>query len=863
MRPYLRGAATRRRANARRLAALVAAVLALTAVPTFTSAAAYAAGGARPSAPPARPSSRAAGGACPWVAQAQHHSASPTVLANEVIRRMTLAQKAAFVVLSTYPPLENANTGVPSLCIPALTLTDGPDGVANGLIGVTQFPAALAVAATFDPSVARSVGVAEGAETRTKGIAVVQGPELNLARVAQSGRIFETYGEDPYLTSVLGVADVEGIQSTGELADAKHFTAYTQETARLHLNQKVAARSLAELYDAPFRAVVQQAHVASIMCSYGELNGVNTCSNPSIYATLRSWGFAGFVRSDLGAVANVVPAFRAGLSLVKPGSAAALVRLVQARMISTSDLDRAVRSVLVPMFGHGLITNPVRGSLSAVATTPAHASVALTAATESIVLLKNQGGVLPLQPSTPSIAVIGADASQSPQASGGGSSQVAAPYVVTPLSAIRASFGRGTAVTYEPGGPPTLDLDQLTDVDIVRGVPLKLVKPIAPIGEAGKADIALESDPAVTPAIATATEPGTGHGWDKWNLTLKARVTGTYEIVFQQYGDTWLTLNGKGLIASAGLHAPSDLSATAHFTAGQKYVFSARWFQIKNHAPPKFSLLNASPLIARAVSAARKASVAVVFVGNFESEGVDSPNLQLPGDANALIEAVAAVNPRTVVVLNTGGPVVMPWISKVAGVVEAWYPGQEDGRAIARVLTGAVDPSGRLPVTFPVTTSAMPATADTAFPGVNSTVTFGSGLNVGYRWYQANAVAPLFPFGFGESYTTFSLSGATLRKTSSGVTVRLDVTNTGSRRGVDVVQAYVHYPPGLGEPPEQLRGFQRVDLASHQSRQIVIVIPKTSFEVYANGALTVTPGSYRVDVGQSSANLSIHLATSM
>jgi len=802
-------------------------------------------------------------GQCPWLEQSLQHSMSATALSNEVIAKMTLAQKASFVILATYPPLENSNIGVPSLCLPPITLTDGPDGVANGLTGVTQYPAAIVIAASFDPSIARAVGEEEAVEARTKGIAVVQGPELNLARVPEGGRIFETYGEDPYLTSVLGVADVKGIQSTGDLAEAKHFTAYTQETARLRLNQIVSTRALAELYDAPFKTVVQQSHVGSLMCSYGELNGLNTCSDPLMYATLKSWGFTGFVRSDLGAVPNMAQAFRAGMSLMKPGSAATLVRLVHQGSVTIAQLNQAVRSVLVPMFNAGLITHPLHGSLTAVATTPAHAATALDAAVQGIVLLKNESSFLPLSTHVASLAVIGTDAAQTPQVTGGGSSKVVAPYVITPLSALRSMMAGTTRVTYEPGGPPTLDLDQLSDVDIVKGVPLKLVKPIAPIGEAGKADIAIEKDPSVTPAIATATEPGTGHGWDKWSLVIKARTTGVYEITFQQYGDTWLYLNGKPFISSAGLHAPADLSATTKFVADHKYTFSAEWFQIRNHAAPSFSLADVTPLINQAVRVARQSKVAIVFAGNYDSEGVDIPNLNLPGDANALIGAVAAVNPHTIVVLNTGGAVMMPWLSKVAGVIEAWYPGQEDGAAVARILTGAANPSGRLPLTFPTSTSAMPSTADSSFPGLKSTVNFGTGLDVGYRWYQANQVAPLFGFGYGQSYTTFKLSNATLTKTSSAVTVRVKVTNSGKRSGADVVQAYVAYPSSTGEPPEQLRGFERVDLMAKASKQIVMVIPSTGFQIYQNKSFTIVPGAYRVDLGQSSTNLPIHLKVTM
>jgi beta-glucosidase len=841
----------------------------LTGILSFVVVAAGVGGGVLSLAPSADASSApakvvahatTATGACPWVGESLRHAKSSVALAGEVLAKMTLSEKASFVVLATYPPLENRNTAIPSLCIPALSLTDGPNGVANGMTGVTQFPASIAIAASFNASLARSIGQAVATEARTKGISGVQGPEVNLARVPQSGRIFETYGEDPYLAGLLGVASIEGIQSTGDLADAKHFSAYTQETARLRLNQVVSVRALAELYDAPFKAMVQQAHVASVMCSYGELNGVNTCSDPYVYSTLHSWGFTGFVRSDLGAVPNMANAFKAGISLIKPGSSTVLVHLVQSGVLPIGYLNAAVRAVLTPMFAHGLIARPLHGSLYANATTAAHANLALRAAENSVVLLKNAHSILPLSKNVTSIAVIGVAAGLTPQVAGGGSSKVQPPYVVTPISAIRKAVGGTVHVSYAPGGPPTLDLDQLSDVDIVGGKPLKLVKPIKYTGEPGKADIALQTDPGVTRAALTATKPGSGAGWDKWSFVVRARKTGTYEISFQQFGDTWLYLNHNQLLASLGLHAPSDISATVQFVAGHRYTFSARWFQIRNHPAPMFSLTDVTPLINAAVASARHAKVAIVFVGDFNTEGADRPNMSLPGDGNALISAVAAVNPHTIVVLNTGGAVLMPWLSKVAGVLEAWYPGQEDGAAIAAILHGGVDPSGRLPLTFPASDTAMPATSAQQFPGVNLTVNFGTGLDVGYRWYQINHVTPLFAFGFGLSYTTFTLSKPTLTKTTTGAIVRVKVTNTGTRAGADVVQAYVSYPTSAGEPPEQLRALVRVDLGPNVSKTVTMTVPKTGFQIYRSGAFTTVSGRYGIDVGQSSSDLPLHLS---
>lgn len=798
---------------------------------------------------------------CQWVKQSLQQRVDPKVLANEVLRKMTLHEKATMVVLVMRPRLENLSDGVPRLCIPELWLSDGPVGLGNGLTKVTQFPAAIGIAASFDPLVARSVGVALAQETRAKGINAIQGTELNLARVPQSGRIFETYGEDPFLTSVMGVANIEGTQSQGIMAMAKHLGAYTQETARLKLNQIVDRRVLEELYLAPFRAAVQQGHVASVMCSYGSINGVNSCSDPFLYSTLRTWGFQGFVRSDFHAVVPtaVAGAFRAGISLIKPSRVLNIVHLVDTGAIRRSDLNRAVVAVLTEIFRFHEVGRARSGTLAATATNAAHVAVALHAAESSVVLLKNAGGVLPIGPPVKSVAVIGTDASRLPMVAGGGSSAVIAPYVVTPLSAIRRVLGLGVRVTYSLGGPANLDFDSLTGVAVVHGTPLKLITPFKGPGRLGKGDIIIDSNPNITPAVATASKPGKGEGWSSWTMQVRAQTTGTFEVSVQQCGDAWFYLNHQPLLSSAGIHSCNDMATTIHLTRGQLYRFDARWFSLTGVAPPKFGILDVTSMIHRAVAAARKAQVAVVFVGDYNSESLDRPNLSLPGNTDALISAVAAANPRTVVVLDTGGAVLMPWINKVAGVVEAWYPGQVDGNAIAAVLSGKVNPSGRLPITFPASATTTPIRTASAFPGVNSVVKFGAGLDIGYRWYQAYHATPLFPFGFGLSYTSFNLSNPSVTKTGPGYQVSIDVKNAGPRSGADVVQAYVGYPSTANEPPWQLRAFSRVSLNPGATQRVTMLIPWSGFQSYQGKAFTTVPGQYTISLGESSANLPFQL----
>jgi beta-glucosidase len=795
--------------------------------------------------------------ACPWVDESLHHTASPTDLAEQVVAKMTLLEKAQFVTLSDGNDIENFNTGVPSLCIPQLTLSDGPDGLAGRITGATQLPAAIGIAASFDSSLAYATGQLVGQEAKSKGLDVVQGPELNLARVPLSGRIFESFGEDPFLTSMLGVANVEGIQSTGAMALAKHFTAYSQETARARIDDAVSARALAELYDAPFEAAVKDAHVAALMCASGLLNGVPACASPYVYAMLKSWGFTGFIRSDLRAVPHAATAFEAGLDIVKPASAAFIEKLVRSDVMPASDLNRAVRTIVADMFAYGMIAHPRNPNVYTVTTTPEHNSVALRAAEESVVLLKNTHNVLPISKRTSSLAVIGVDASTATVNTGFGSSRVVPPYLITPLSGIDAAL-TSTRVTYSAGGPTSVAVGRLGDSGVVTETPQRVASGAALKSQLGNDDLSIESASNVTNAIITASKAGTGRGWSHWSAVFHAKKTGTYEVAVREIGDTWFYMNGHEILESSGLHEPVTMSTVVQLQGGHRYAFSGKWFTVIHKGPPEFGIADVTPQIDAAVNAARHAEVAVVFAGKTSTEGADQDNLVLPGDENALISAVAAANPHTIVVLNTGGPVVMPWLDDVQGVLEAWYPGQEDGTAIAAILFGGVDPSGRLPITFPTSLAAQPISMPTEFPGVDGVVSFGTGaaaLDVGYRWYQAHDVTPLFAFGYGLDYTTFSLSDTSYELSNDKIVVTANVTNTGDRTGIDVVQAYVKDPARLDEPPEQLRSVLRVNLEPGASRMVSLSIPISSLNVYVDGALRTLAGTYGVSLGPSSANL--------
>jgi beta-glucosidase len=667
----------------------------------------------------ARPAS-ATSTACPWVGS----SAPISQRVSQLMAKMTTAQEISMVTGAGGSSYVGFIPAIGSLCIPAINLEDGPAGVGDGMTNVTQLPAPVDVAATWDTAAEQLYGQVIGAEQAAKGTTIDLGPTINIVRDPRWGRAFESIGEDPYLNGQLGAATIRGVQSTGVMAQVKHFAVYNQETNRNTPsdNAVVSTRTMQEIYLPAFQAAVQQGAASSVMCSYSTVNGTYACQNPYLLSTVlrQQFGFTGFVTSDWGATHSTAPSANAGLDMDMPGSdgfyGSALQSAISSGSVSQATLNSAVSEILTEMFAFGLFDKPATGSPAQTATSSADQADALQLAEEGTVLLKDSGSVLPLSGATPSIAVIGADASTSPLTAGGGSAGVNSSGTITPLQGIQAAASSGTTVTYNDG---------------------------------------------------------------------------------------------------------SSTSSAA--------------------------------------SAAASATVAVVFVSNFESEGSDLSSIDLSSAQNSLISAVAAANPNTIVVLNTGSAVTMPWLSSVKGVLEAWYPGQEDGTAIASILFGNTDPSGHLTVTFPTSLSQVPASTAAQWTGTNGTVQYSEGVDVGYRWYNSQGLTPLFPFGYGLSYTSFSFSNLSIGTMPAGgaATVSAKVTNTGSRAGADVVQLYVSDPAASGEPPRELAGFARVNLQPGASQTVTFPVTQQNLQYWnsSTSAWAVSTGNYGIAVGDSDANL--------
>jgi beta-glucosidase len=591
----------------------------------------------------------------------------------------------------------------------------------------------------------------------------------------------------------------------------------------------ISQRAEHEIYLPAFWAATKQAHASSVMCSYSTINGQFACENDYLlHQTLdQRWAFPGFVTSDYGATHSTVASADAGNDQEMPSAVyygPALQAAVQAGQVAVGTLNGMVSRILTELFRFNEFNNPPTGTTAATVTTPAHQATSAAVAEAGTVLLKNGGGTLPLKAAGGGpVAVIGPAASAQPDYTGGGSAYVTAPFHVTPLQGIQAAAGAGTSVSYTQGLP--------TDTSLT------------PIPGS-----------ALSPAYAPTSFGGTYTG------TLTAPETGTYVLGFENpcgcYSSVGLSLDGKELLANPGTPPVSTYSVGVNLVAGQTYTLqlsgggesaNLSW------ATPS----DLAPGIAAAVAAAKSAATAVVVVSDdTETEATDRPGLNLPSAQNELISAVAAANPHTVVVVDAGAPVAMPWLSQVASVVDAWYPGESNGTALAAVLFGAVDPSGHLPVTFPADLSQVPASTPAQFPGVNGKVLYSEGIDVGYRYYDAHSETPLFPFGYGLSYTSFRFSGLRItRQPGRPVTVSATITNTGRVAGADVAQLYLSDPAAATEPPRQLKGFQKVSLRPGQSATVRFSLNGHDLSYWnsaANGWV-VPAGQFGVYVGDSSA----------
>jgi beta-glucosidase len=777
----------------------------------------------------------ASASSCPWVTS----TAPVQQRVAQLMGNMSLDDKISMVEgHGTTNAYVFYTPAIPSLCIPQLGLEDGPAGVADGNTDVTELPAGVSLAASFDTSLADQYGKVVGSEEYSKGAVANLGPTENIDRDPRWGRSFESLSEDPYLTSQIGDNEIDGVQSQDVMSQVKHYTDYGQETYRNSPadNNIVSDRALEEIYNPPFESAVSDANVASIMCSYAYVNNSASCNSSYLLTdVLRDlYDFQGFVMSDYGALHGTAGATE-GTDSEQPFNTnygAPLEADIEAGVIPVSTLNTMVSRILTEVFQFNFFAKPNPNNTSDNATTPAHVALSNEVAEQGTTLLKNDDATLPLS-TNENIAVIGPSASASPTDAGGGSAYVIPSSTSTPLQGIQADDSH---VTYTQGLPTDTSLASIPSTDL-------------------------------SPAYAATPFGGSYTG------TLTAPETGTYVLAITNdcgcYTPTYLSINGNQLIDDPSTPPVHTYSVAVNLTAGTTYTvgISGDSDQLLWATPSDLS-----PYINAAVTAAKSAKVAVVVVSDdTESEATDRLSLSLPSAQDALIQAVAAANPNTVVVVDAGAPITMPWLSSVSSVVDAWYPGQTNGTALASVLFGDTDPSGHLPVTFPRSISQVSDANPAEFPGDGTEVFQNDGIDVGYRWFEAKNETPLFPFGYGLSYTRFVYTGLKTSNTTvtgtGDVRVSATVTNTGSVAGTDVAQLYLGDPAASGEPPRQLEGFQRVTLKPGQSQRVSFTITPQQESWWSDSAngWTQSAGTYHVYVGDSSAlaNLPLHATYQM
>ena len=846
-------------------------------------------------------------------------SGDPDQRAEAILRQMTLEEKIAMTHGEMNPSYPFYMPPLARLGIPALTMADGPSGVrvvdslANGG-RATAMPATIALAATWDESLARRYGDLVGRETWSTGHNVQLGPGADIARVPVSGRIFESFGEDPLLSGRCAAAYVTGIQTHPVAACVKHYCVNNQETNRTRYDAQLSERALQEIYIPPFAAAVQEGDAGLVMGAFNQVNGFYACEHPVLLADIlkRQLAFPGFVISDWGAAHGTVESANAGLDQEQPSARVfgdALQAAVQTGAVPMARLDDMARRILRTMFARGLVDRPV--DLIPLPERE-HGQIAREIAAQGIVLLKNDSGVLPLPSGgIRSIAVIGADADNA-SAAGGGSGLVAPTYTVSPLDGIRQRAGAAIAVEHAPGTDP------VSAAALLPGPPPVPASVLAP-PEANPGDHGLRAeywdnpgflgDPALirtephvdlnfgffvytgfnagSPNLPPTPGPSMAGPGSlpsvRWTGTLTAPVTGDYVLALTSLGTSRLVLDGQPLIDNLGL----DLTpATATVTLGVgephevqiEYAADAAGISGNIGAQMRFGWEHPADAIhsraREAADLAGRSDVAVVVVRDYESEEMDRPDLRLPNEQDQLIQAVAAANPRTIVVVQTGAAVAMPWLDDVGAVVQAWYGGQEQGNAIADILFGDITPSGKLPLTFPRSMDETPVATEAQYPGVAGIVEYSEDVFVGYRGYEHFDIEPLFPFGHGLSYTTFDYADLRVESViaapgGSGHADEMEPTevvaritfrlmNSGRVAGSEVAQVYVgSLPRDVPTPPKCLAGFAKVVLEPGQRQDITIDLPRSALSYWdsARHGWTTPSGETPVYVGSSSRDI--------
>ena len=768
--------------------------------------------------------------------------------------------------------------GVPRLGVPRLRMMDGPMGVRNDG-PATAFGGGIALAATWNTDLVRRAGVEFGRDTRAKGGHFLLAPGVNIYRAPVAARNFEYFGEDPFLAARLAVNFIEGVQSQGVAATIKHFVANNSEFDRNNTDSIVDERTLREIYLPAFEAAVKEARVGAIMDGYNLTNGLYMSQHRylNVDVVKREWGFDGVIMSDWIATYDAIGAANGGLDIEMPSGAHLnrdnLLPAIESGEVSMATLDDKVRRILRVAARFGWLDREQRDTSIPRYNTAAQ-EVALQGAREGIVLLRNENGTLPLDRGrVGSVLVVGPNAH--PAVTGGGGSSRVEPFsAVSILEGIVETAGDDLQVFYATG-LATLDemVSQTQFSTTADGGTPGLNAEYFATGDLSGEPVLTRVEPRIAIGSTWGASPyPEGTLSERWTGFYNAEQDGTYDFFVPASGDGGgfyrLYLDGELVLDNWSLNRAIVDYVTLELESGaHEIVFEHHGRQKWPGARLQLGISRHGDRVDTAARelAARVDAVVVAagFDASTESEGADR-TFRLPPAQDELIRTMADANDRTVVVMTSGGAVEMTgWLDRVPALLQAWFPGQEGGTAVAEILLGDVNPSGRLPATFERRLEDNPA-HDHYYPEPGTQrILYEEGVFVGYRGFEHNDIAPLFPFGHGLSYTTFEYGDLeiTPRTTRDGnVKVSLDVTNTGDRAGAEVVQVYVadaHSP--VPRPPKELKGFAKVRLEPGETRRVTVELDRRSFAYYDTdrSGWAVAPGVFGVLVGRSSTAIEL------
>ena len=804
---------------------------------------------------------------------------------------MTLAEKASMLAGVDDWHLQ----GIPRLGIPSIRVTDCGHGVT--LCGdrsspSTCFPTGIGMASTWNESLLEDAGRVIGRETRALGCSLLLGPKINLHRHPLNGRSFETFSEDPWLAGLLGAAVIRGIQSEGVGSCVKAVAANNQQRNQESISSDVAERPLRELYLRAFELAIAHGHPSAVMTSYNKLNGEYPSESRRLLSDIikGEWDFPGMIVSDWRAT-HGIKALAAGLDLEMPGPGKHLhqqgvLDALDQGIVDEAALDDAVERILRLLLAYGRAENDP-SSNEANLDTPENRAIALAVAEESIVLLKNENSILPLNPRTiRRLLVIGPNAAHA-RLGGGGSASVTPFYTVSPLDGIREVCGPDVIIDYLEGCSITGTMEP------VRGA-LFHHDAAGHIQPGLKAEFFNSRDTGTSPAAATWTIDQVDYSWGwaspgvgvnrgqfaaRFTGVIIPPVTGRYRLgVFAQEGVLRLSINGRSVRdnwepASPGVdnfeanYRNTYADEAFDFTAGIPVAIKLDYGKRAARAAIRLEWeIPDSRSAEKIIAAARAADAVIVCAGLsnlLEGGAQDRANIDLPASQVRLIETLSAANPRTIVTLFNGGPLALPWEPQVPAILEAWYPGQEGGRALARILFGITSPSGRLPDTLARRLEDHAAIRN--YPGDGRRVIYEEGLFIGYRHFDAAGIAPHYPFGFGLGYTTFEISAPVIESDAGElqrgfrrIGVKATVRNTGHRSGKEVVQLYIRpLNSPAARPEKELRAFRKVELARGKKIDVHFTLDFQEFAHWNEATATwaCSPGRYEVLVGAHSCNL--------